>query len=67
MYGSSNGAPCLSPTDSLMNDGSTLVLESGVDALSVSTSYKNKTVEDEHQLQGPRDSADSTDKDETNL
>jgi hypothetical protein len=50
-----------------MNDGSTLVLESGVDALSVSTSYKNKTVEDQHQLQGPRDSADSTDKDETNL
>ena len=45
-YGSSNGAPCVSPTGSLMNDGSTSVLESGIDALLVSTSHKNKTVED---------------------
>ena len=67
MYGSSNGAPCVSPTDSLMNDCSTSVLESGTDALSVSTSHKSKTVEDQHQLQSPRDSADSTDRDKTNL
>lgn len=66
-YGSSNGAPCVSPTDSLMNEGSTSVLESGVDALTVSTSHKGKTVQDQHRLQGPRDSADSTDRDETNL
>ena len=46
IYGSSNGAPCVSPTGSLMNDGSTSVLESGIDALLVSTSHKNKTVED---------------------
>ena len=66
-YGSSNGAPCVSPTDSLMNDGSTLVLESGVDALTASSNHEDKTVRDEHRLQGPRDSADSTDRDETNL
>lgn len=62
-YGSSNGVPCVSPTD----DRSASVLESGTDALSVSTSHKSKTVEDQHQLQSPRDSADSTDRDETNL
>ena len=50
-----------------MNDGSTPVLESGVDALMVSTSHNDKTVQDQHQLQGPQDSANSTDRDETNL
>ena len=57
----------MSPTDSLMNDGSTSILESGVDALTTPSNREHKTVKDEHQLQGPRDSADSTDKDETNL